>query len=354
MATRRKSISHEGRARICRALGVVAIAMVAGVLAAPARAPKHKEPSRDAAQALFDRSAALYALQANGAKPFRLEATYREMDAEGHVLDGHMVLYWKAPDVWRSEIVVGDSKRVEMRLGDKGARLDSSPLTLEEEHISAQLRDKLHVGSLLELPEESAVTLKQHTLADGSRVSDVAVRNRPGAMAKGFRIDMTTGALKSVDDSWGYCSLYRSEVREGILVPIRVEGFIKDKQISLWTMTALSEWQPLDEGLLAFPEGAAVYPECQNAKDRMKLVGRVDPRYPKAAMAMGLGGNVVMAIRVSGDGSVVGTQVLRSTGAMFDEAAIQAVKQWKYRLAPCMAAQAPVRWLVTVDFQAAR
>lgn len=57
---------------------------------------------------------------------------------------------------------------------------------------------------------------------------------------------------------------------------------------------------------------------------------QVSPTYPPAALAMRLGGRVVLQVVVNEEGRVTGVQVLSSTNALFDPAAMEAVRQWQY------------------------
>jgi protein TonB len=76
-------------------------------------------------------------------------------------------------------------------------------------------------------------------------------------------------------------------------------------------------------------------------------VSRVEPVYPPEAKARGVKGNVVLEIRVDADGKVTDVKVLRSVDAALDQAAVDAVRQWRY--APLTPAT-PVIATVTVRF----
>lgn len=62
---------------------------------------------------------------------------------------------------------------------------------------------------------------------------------------------------------------------------------------------------------------------------RPKPVKMVDPIYPKEASWNGIEGIVSLAIKVDEWGNVIGTCIVRSV-ATLDQAAIDAVRQWKY------------------------
>jgi protein TonB len=61
-----------------------------------------------------------------------------------------------------------------------------------------------------------------------------------------------------------------------------------------------------------------------------QVVSRVEPRYPPAAAAMGLTGRVVLEAIVDESGRVESVRVVSSTNRLFEQAALDAVRQWRY------------------------
>ncbi len=61
-----------------------------------------------------------------------------------------------------------------------------------------------------------------------------------------------------------------------------------------------------------------------------RLIKRIDPDYPEAARKEGLEGSVSMAVRIDEKGNVKDVLILRSSNEIFNDAAVKAVKQWKY------------------------
>ena len=63
---------------------------------------------------------------------------------------------------------------------------------------------------------------------------------------------------------------------------------------------------------------------------QIQLLKKVDPIYPPLMVAAKRGGTVVVDATIKPDGSIDDVMVLQSLGPLFDRAAIQAVKQWRY------------------------
>ena len=61
-----------------------------------------------------------------------------------------------------------------------------------------------------------------------------------------------------------------------------------------------------------------------------KVIHRVSPDYPESERASGVEGVVVLALLVDKSGQVSSARVVRSLGKAFDEAAVEAVRQWRF------------------------
>jgi TonB family protein len=61
------------------------------------------------------------------------------------------------------------------------------------------------------------------------------------------------------------------------------------------------------------------------------LLERVEPTYPETAREAGIGGVVGLEITIEADGTVSAAKVIRAAGFGFDEAALEAVKRFKFK-----------------------
>lgn len=82
------------------------------------------------------------------------------------------------------------------------------------------------------------------------------------------------------------------------------------------------------------------------------LVKRVEPIYPDVALMAKVGGLVILEAVVNTDGSVESVKVLRSV-KFLDNAAIEAVRQWKYSPLVLNGIRTPFVLTVTLNFHAA-
>lgn len=81
-----------------------------------------------------------------------------------------------------------------------------------------------------------------------------------------------------------------------------------------------------------------------------ELVKRVDPVYPPEAVNKEIEGTVIMEVVVDTKGNVTGVRVTGGAHKILNDAAVQAVKQWKYQ--PCLVngKAKPVKFTVVLDF----
>jgi TonB family protein len=76
-----------------------------------------------------------------------------------------------------------------------------------------------------------------------------------------------------------------------------------------------------------FEKGAV---KAWNAVNPPRLIKRVEPVYPPEAKQAGQEGFVVLNVRTDTQGNVKQVMVLKTSNEIFNEAAMNAVKQWKY------------------------
>jgi protein TonB len=86
------------------------------------------------------------------------------------------------------------------------------------------------------------------------------------------------------------------------------------------------------------------------AIDKPVLVSKVEPDYPFAARRIGLGGRVTVSAVIGLDGSVESAEILGSSNSLFDQAALDAVRKWRYRPATMNGQPVRVFFTVRVDF----
>jgi protein TonB len=103
---------------------------------------------------------------------------------------------------------------------------------------------------------------------------------------------------------------------------------------------------------LASAASSALAARRLHAPDQVKaptITVKVNPVYPQAARDAKIEGIVILEVVIGEDGSIVSTTVVRSIPEL-DQAAIEAVVQWKYQPTLFNGAPVEVQMFVTINF----
>jgi len=113
-----------------------------------------------------------------------------------------------------------------------------------------------------------------------------------------------------------------------------------------WGGEQLSQMEGLREQFTAWLTDRVIIPAD---KLRPRLTRRVDPIYPDRARAQALEGSVRLRVAIARDGSIEDVKAL-SGDPLLAEAAIEAVKQWRYRPILLDGKPVPVLTVLTITF----
>ena len=95
-------------------------------------------------------------------------------------------------------------------------------------------------------------------------------------------------------------------------------------------------------------DGGPVFPTPEMT--RPVLLSKIEPEYPTTARLARMNGRVVLQAVIGLDGTVESVEVLSSTSPLFEAAARDAVKRWKYRPATMDGRPVRIYFTVLVDF----
>jgi protein TonB len=109
---------------------------------------------------------------------------------------------------------------------------------------------------------------------------------------------------------------------------------------------AKKEEKPEDSGAQKARVGSVV--------QAAQLIKQVPPKYAEVAKNFLFEGVVVLEAEINESGDVANLTIIKPAGAGFDESAVDAVSQWKYKPAILDGKPVPVVTTVTVNYQFAR
>lgn len=168
---------------------------------------------------------------------------------------------------------------------------------------------------------EGVVILNVRTDEDG-RVDQVNVANSRDPL-------LTRAAIEAVKQ-WRYQPFYSRGRRYPILFTVTVRF-------------------QLSNGLENNSRGREQEEETPLLKP--KIIHQVEPVYPERARRAGIEGMVMLRIRTDNEGNVNSIEVLRSDSSILNQAAIDAVEQWKYQPPYKNGNPIPIVTIVAVKFK---
>jgi len=184
---------------------------------------------------------------------------------------------------------------------------------------------------------------------------------RDGENLEIFSVDHDFYAIRLPDGSLGFVSsrdvdLVPSNPSEPALTPERgrvVRGIVVAEETP---PPATEEPAEGDAGILPgsptpSPEAPLEVPSAPGGIAPAVLESKVDPIYPPAALAVRAGGTVVLEVSIDASGAVSDADVKRSAPLGMTEAALAAVRLWRYRPAQGPSGPIPSIKRVRIEFQ---
>lgn len=327
------------------------------------------------AGAILEMAAPFYNYDPANAKPWRLSYQYKLLDSQGTVSAEGTVEFWWSPNQgrritwtkgnnvhteWRTsdgktlQSVTGDDiSSMEHRLGSavlfslpKAQDFASGETTLKLVRIEnsgvvnlcvAQVpsksaansqADNLHgVGTAYCFDSQAPVlvsTLQNHTITNSySHIQKFLDHNIAG------HIDISYGGEKKLEADLEECAEIKAD--DAAFAP---SADAKEPPVQMITVKKLP--------IITSPNGeknAGVKPGA--------LLVRVPPIYPPGALASHISGIVVIQAMIGKDGSLQNPRVVSSPDESLSQAALDAVRQWRYQ--PYMLNDQPVSVMTTIN-----
>jgi protein TonB len=128
------------------------------------------------------------------------------------------------------------------------------------------------------------------------------------------------------------------------------EGFEQEFGTERGTKEGTGEWESPDRSEVSGVDDDK--PRILTPDIRMPVpISRVDPRYPDLARKTKTQGVVILRATIDRSGQIVNAEVLKDIGFGCGEAALQAVRQWRYEPATLNGRKISVYLTITVNFQ---
>jgi TonB family protein len=302
--------------------------------------------------ALLDRAKQLSDIRAEGTPAFRLKINFRIIQ-DGSSQEGAYSEIWASKTQWRRETTLGDFRRIEVASGRKLWRLDSA--TAVPEHIT----DILGFFGLSTPTPEMPIFLKP------AGIEDQQIRGLNTRCIEASPDSRGTYAL-CFDKNAGTLAAELQPLRVGMRIAARDCVFsdyqkfgdrlvasayqcYEDGHLKFQARVAAITAEPApDPGLFRALDGAKESVNCLGPVNQGTLIDRVEPR---STLAGGIRNAIVVMRGVIGtDGNLHELKVVSSPNPEFDESALKAVQQWRYKPYTCDGEPVEVDTEVEVNF----
>lgn len=346
-----RSDSHCFLTRILISVSLIALFSVAN----QAQARDICDPS--CAKDLLIKSAAKYNLQTDGTRPYHIIMDYSGVDYENKAVKAKIDYYWESKDKWREEIDTGSCRSVRIKLGGTYYIPENQPPTSAESVCPAMIMmEPLELFARFAFTEDDKIECFNNKLIDGTEVIDVIVSygevsrknkkeskdkkkkddlsSRTIYYSRAFRFDRKTGHLlgESHATDPGFSETFKCQEMYGMTVPIYIRLVNNGKFSGQWNITKFEMDKYADPSLFATGQGfkKAFGVVSPNDINPPRILIDAPPRYPNAALALGIGGKVVVEVFINENGFVVDAKVLSTTAPMFSQAALEAAMKWRF------------------------
>jgi TonB family protein len=278
-------------------------------------------------------------LETDGAAPFHLMASFEWLSSDGRSLGkGKLDELWESPKQYRKSITLPDGNLVEV---DNGIQAWRTGKWVTQESVNlvtvaalrpflqlSQTSDRLNrespgdksismdcVGTEPDLPgvgDETRLALTTYCMAEGNHL--IRLISRPNGLAISFN-DIEPFGKKYVARSISVGT------KDHVLARLHVDSLVVANDFS-----ALNVQPPSDAQLLPFHRADMPYRSGELMHGQ--VLQKVSPMVPEA----GLRGVVVLKLHVDTTGAVESASIISSQNQIPKDAALTAVKQWRYRV----------------------
>ena len=304
----------------------------------PGKAAAAPFPDPQTPEEFFARARALSDLEASGI-PFHLKATYVASGDTEFTGNGTYEEWWQSKDLWRKEATLGNFKYLAiMNHGDEKDYGSSS-------YIPLRLRQAVEFSLMLSpnFTDESGSWKLEHQTLNGidltvlsrqyqcpAATSYVQCETKEFFTAEGLLRARTNNTIEALYN--GFQSFHSLLIPRSIKVASPADTLLTISIQSLDALDAnepqLSKDAPVPRSMhpLAIPVGTKPGPNIRPSK----LIHQVAPNYPPDLKLARVQGTAVVEASIDADGNVREPYLSASTGTQLDDAAIDAIRQWKY------------------------
>jgi TonB family protein len=283
--------------------------------------------------------------------PYRIEYKVIFYGLAAGPVEGTYSLAWISHNRWRKEVSVPGFSGIEVSDGPS-RWVERKPHLYEPENVTQLLAD-LELASDVRLgPIEKISKIRKET--QGSiRLQCVQIERSgvmPSMREKSLCFDESTGALVRITDGGRRTEFSEFEDRNGAVIARRVQQFRGKELAAEAELISLVPQATATAGLLDHPADSRQFNNCDGSLKSGRLVDRANPVYPAAARAARQTGTVEIYLVIDIDGAPKDMEIVRGASKLLDDAAVEAIRKWRYEPYTCGGVPVQVESMTFVNF----
>ena len=296
---------------------------------------------------LIEHARQLSDIRTEGAPPFRLKMDFKIMKDDGAVLSGTYTEFWISETQWRRETTLGDFRRIQIASGKKLWLVDNSTV------VPRRIGDIAHIPDVGRLRPEAWKSRNDRKI-NGVGMHCLEDNLGPSALRQVLCFDKLSGTLNAeispvlsgtvIGERICLLSDYQ---KFGEYMVARSYECAEDAHPKLVAkVVELAAGPAHDPTLFVPPEGAKESVNCLGLVKPPTVVHQQDPTPPRSFSGTSV---VTISVVVGIDGKMRNPRVTSAPNHDYDEAALEAIQQWKFKPATCDGE--PVEKEITTEFE---
>jgi TonB family protein len=258
---------------------------------------------------------------------------------------------WISHDQWRTEVSTPVFSSIEVT--DGASRwVARKPHQYEPEDITELISDLMLAADVKLSPNEKVSKIREDNHG-GVRLQCIEISRQnvmPSLGEESLCFDEGSGALVRITRGAQRTEFSDFDTRNGALIARKAQQFRGHDLISEAELASLDPQSPSAAGLLDHPADARQLSNCEGPVTSGMLVQSATPVYPKAARAARQTGTVEIYASIDIDGSLKDMEIGRGVSKLLDDAAMEAVRKWRYKPYMCGGNPVQVETTVSVNF----
>jgi len=304
---------------------------------------------------IFEKARNISDIRAPGMPGFRLSGELRIWGKKGGPSQGKYLYAWTPEGKWREEINLSGYKRV--RSGD-GKQFWQVRSSVTENPSIFELDQLLRIRHELGIEEGDTLKRLHSENVEGTEADCIQYVSKRG-FTETFCFNPGSGELlkytpekDSSELPWRAPWQQYSQFQEwaGKRFPRTLRGFNGKHLVMELQLGEITPLPPPPQDYFDPPESGTFWADCPTGAE-WKVKDITQPAYPVSARMNSKEGTVTLYAVIEEDGHVSGLHVLHSAGTELDQAATNAVSQWRYeRTESCLDSKGRTEIAIDVTF----